>query len=229
MKRYLLIFILIFVGFLALSQSDSLKKDRYKFIVTLDLRNELMYHNINESYGLKLGVGNKRLRFGIASHIFHRNLFSVFETKDFFRPPTVGHYQTIYYTVSIFSELILHQTTRWELIVPIHFGIGRMNLDADKSGILYVRSPDLDYRKKTEWVESAVVSLKANYRIVKWVGLTSGFGYNFAFSNDKNIQSSFSNIFYSFGLKLFFDEFGKLVKDKEYRKKYLFKTNFVND
>jgi hypothetical protein len=145
--------------------------------------------------------------------------------------PTISHHQTNYHLFSAFSELIVHQTPRWELIIPVHFGIGQMSLDAYKaeSTHLHITGHDLPFYTKTEWVESAVVSLKANYRIVKWAGLTTGFGYNFAFSNENYIQSAFSAPFYSFGLKLFFDEFGKFVKDKDYRKQYLFNPNFVNN
>lgn len=226
-------FILLFLIF-GNSFSQIFKKheeNKLKFYGTLDFRNMTIESNAFESFGLKLGVGNKSLRFGVAYHIFHKNLFSILSADNFFDAPTVSHHQTKYHIGSLFTEIIAHQTPRWELLIPIHFGIGKMDLDADKAIVthLHIRDHGLDYIKKTEWVESAVISVKANYRIVKWAGLTSGFGYKFAFSNDTFIRSAFSNAFYSFGIKLFFEEFGKLAKDKAYRKKHLFKIDYIHD
>ncbi|MDA9776052.1 hypothetical protein N9488_00170 [Flavobacteriales bacterium] len=226
--------IILILSIFSNANSQILKKhpdNKLGLYVTLDLRNSIVDYDFFEYYGLKVGLGNKSLRFGASYHILHRNFFSIITSDKFLVSPTISHHQTNYHLFSAFSELIVHQTPRWELIIPVHFGIGQMSLDAYKaeSTHLHITGHDLPFYTKTEWVESAVVSLKANYRIVKWAGLTTGFGYNFAFSNENYIQSAFSAPFYSFGLKLFFDEFGKFVKDKDYRKQYLFNPNFVNN
>ena len=63
----------------------------------------------------------------------------------------------------------------------------------------------------------------------KWIGVTAGFGDNFVFLDDSQCGKEFNTFFYSFGVKLFFDEFAKFAKEKEYRKKYLFKIDFIDD
>ena len=232
MRKIIFISLILLISISVNSQIYKKHKNNHlKFYGTLDFRNVQIENNPFETYGIKIGMGNKKLRFGIAYHIFHKNLFSVFNEDDFFEAPTVLHHQTKYYTVSLFTEIIIHQSPRWELLAPLHLGLGEMKLDANKAEVthLHVVDHELDYMKKTELVESAVISLKANYRIVKWVGLTSGFGYNFAFTDDKYIKTTFSSFFYSFGVKLFFDEFGKMFKSKEYREKYLWEPNFVKD
>ena len=229
--RKLLVLILLLSIFLGSNgQSLSKKEDnKFKFYGTLDFRNSYKDDGFFEMYGIKIGVGNKNLRFGGSYHIYHKNLFSIITSDNFFGPVTVGHFQTKHHVASIFTEIVVHQTPRWELILPIHLGIGEMSLDADKAETnhLHVRGHDFEFRQRTEWVESAVVSMKANYRIVKWAGLTAGYGFNFSFSESKLIRSNFSYLFYSFGIKLFFDEFGTMFKSKEYRKKYLWEPNFV--
>ena len=232
MRNFLIFIILISLYSTSSSQIFQKHSDnKLGLYVTLDLRNSIFDNDFFEYYGLKVGLGNKSLRFGASYHILHRNFFTIVSVDNFFEAPTVSHHKTNNHLFSAFTELIIHYTPRWELIIPVHFGIGQMSLDAYKaeSTHLHITGHDLPFYTKTEWVESAVVSLKANYRIVKWAGLTTGFGYNFAFSNENYIQSAFSAPFYSFGLKLFFDKFGKFVKDKDYRKQYLFNPNFVNN
>ena len=231
MKRLICIIVLVLVSNSTNSQSHKNGDgNKMRLYGTFDFRNSGNQYNLFEYYGLKFGVENKKIRVGVAYHILHKNLFSIITNDNFFELQTISHHQTKYHVASIFTELILHQTPRWELIAPIHFGIGLMELDANKAILnhLLVRSHDLDYILREEWVESAVVSLKANYRIVKWAGVTTGFGYNQMFSNDKTIRASFSKLFFSFGLKLFFDEFANVLKSKEYRKNYLWEPNFIN-
>lgn len=199
-----------------------------KFYGTLDFRNSPNENNIVEYYGIKLGVGNKSLRFGASYHFLHQNLFSFLEgPSDFFNLPTVSYYKAEYHVVSLFTELIAHQIPRWELLIPIHLGTGYFNQYKPREP--YVLSPynDVFQPVYSGQVHSAVISTKANYRIMKWGGLTSGFGYTFAFTDNDKIQSDLSEWFVSFGIKLFFDEFGSMFKSKEYRKKYLWEPNFV--
>lgn len=205
--------------------------DKFRFYSSIDLRNSSIQNQWVEYYGIKVGLGNKRFRFGAAYHYMYRGMFSVLTNEQFFTAPTLGNYQTKQHDFSIFTELIIHETPRWELLLPLHLGIGKMNLDATKAVYIAPLEPgnQLDYFVKEEWVETAVVGLKANYRIFKWAGLTGGFGYVFAFSGDQMIQSSFSVPYYSFGLKIFFGEFGKLSKSKEYRDKYLWDPIFVKN
>lgn len=126
---------------------------------------------------------------------------------------------------SLFTEIIAYQTPRWELLIPIHLGTG--NFNQYESNVVFVKIPDNWQSSYKGQVHSAVISTKANYRFLKWSGLTAGFGYNFALTNNDKIQSDLSQWFVSFGIKLFFDEFGTMFRSKEYREKYLWEPNFV--
>lgn len=230
MRKLSYIFLIIMISNSAFTQFHKKHEDNdFKLYGTFDLRNTANQYGFFEVYGIKLGVGNKSLRFGGSYHIYHKNLFSIFTSENFFGPVTIDHFQTKHHTFGIFTEIIAHQTLRWELIFPIQIGIGKLNLDADKAKVTHLHAYDhgLDFMQKEVWVESAVVSIKANYHVVKWAGLTAGLGYNHSFSNEITIRSNFSYLFYSFGAKLFFDEFSNILISKEYRKKYTWEPNFV--
>ena len=225
MKKIIFILVLILVSNSVNSQFYKKHEDnKLKFYGTLDFRNSIINHNVHEYYGLKLGAANKSLRFGVSYHVFHKNLFKLFTEKDFLTSTLYRNNLTNYHLFSVFSELIIHQTERWELLFPIHVGVG----DLSQKGFNFKFKTILPNKQNTNLLSSVVVSTKANYRIVKWAGLTSGLGYNVAFSHNKQLQKDFSAIFYSFGIKLFFDEIGKLVTNKEYRNQYGTNTNFVN-
>ena len=220
--------IIFFLLIYSIGNSQFYKKhdeNKFSFYGTLDFRNSVINHNIHEYYGLKLGIGNKSLRLGASYHVFHKNLFKLFTEDDFFTPTLYRNNLTNYHLFSLFAELIVHQTERWELLVPIHVGAG----DLSQQGFNFKFKRVIPNKSNLNLLSSVVISTKANYRIVKWAGLTSGIGYNIAFSQNKELQNDFSALFYSFGIKLFFDEIAKLATQKEYRKKYGTNTDFVNE
>ena len=221
--RHVLIFIL-FLGLASNLTSQFYKKhedNSLKFYGSADIRNSIILDENLAYYGIKLGVGNNRFRFGIGYHTLQKNIFRVLSEDDFFNPISIEEKNYRYNHISVFVDPILHLTPRWELLFPIHLGIGPIK--AFRKDSIHGKKHEIT----KDFVPSFTVSIKANYRILKWVGVTAGFGNNFVFLDDSQFGKTFNTYFYSVGIKLFFDEFGKLYRDEEYRKKYLWEPNFV--
>ena len=224
MKKIHLILLFIFVSSFVNSQFYKKHEDnKLKFYGTLDIRNSIVFEESLGYYGIKIGLGNKRVRFGLGYHILHKSIFRIWDEKNYFEPLFFEEQYYSYKPLSIYVDPILYQSQRWELLLPIHLGAGPLKaFEYDTLG------NEKKFLTK-DFVPSLTFSIKANYRIFKWAGVTAGFGNNFVFLDDSQFGKEFNTFFYSFGVKLFFDEFGKLAKNKEYRKKYLFKIDFIND
>ncbi len=224
MKNTLLIISSLFLFSLANSQFyKKHENDKMKFYGTLDLRNSIVFEENIGFYGVKLGVGNKRVRFGLGYHELSKSIFSFLTEDNPFSPVNFDEKYYSYRHVSVFFDPILYQNQRWELLFPIHVGLGPIK------AFVYDSIGNERQVISRDFVPSFTVSLKANYRIFKWVGITGGIGDNFVFLDDSQFGKEFNTVFYSFGIKLFFDEFINFAKDKEYRKKYLFKYDFIDD
>jgi hypothetical protein len=224
MKKTLLILLLIFVSSFVNSQFYKKHEDnQLKFYGIFDTRNSIVFEENLGYYGIKIGMGNKRVRFGFGYHILHKSIVRIWSEKNYFKPLFFEEQYYSYKPLSIYIDPILYQTQRWELLLPIHLGVGPLKA---------FEYDTLGNEKKIltkDFVPSITVSIKANYRVFKWIGVTAGFGDNFVFLDDSQFGKEFNTFFYSFGVKLFFDEFGKFAKEKEYRKKYLFKIDFIDD
>lgn len=220
--------LLLIVALLLFSQGNSQfykkhENEKLKFYGVIDIRNSIVLDERLTFYGVKMGFGNKRVRFGLGYHILQKNIFRFINDENSFNPLNIDNKNYSYRHASVYIDPILHQTPRWELLLPFHFGLGPLKaFQFDSTGTeRQVLS--------REFVPSFTASIKANYRVFKWVGLTAGAGNNFVFLNNSQFGKDFNTVFFSFGIKFFFDEFGRFARDKEYRKKYLFKYDFIDD
>ena len=189
MKNKTILFI-IFLSFYSNSSAQFYKKhenDKLKFYGTLDIRNSIVFEESLGFYGVKLGVGNKRVRFGIGYHELSKSVFRFFLEEDPFSPLKFDEKFFTYRHISAFVDPILYQTPRWELLLPIHVGIGPIKAYVyDTTGIeRQVISKD--------FVPSFTVSIKANYRVFKWIGVTAGFGDNLVFLDNFSLIGNFIN------------------------------------
>ncbi|MGB1041187.1 MAG: hypothetical protein ACPGVD_09965 [Flavobacteriales bacterium] len=227
MKKLGLLILILFTFVIGNSQFYKKHEDnKLKFYGTLDFRTASFASGTYSYYGVKMGVTNKSIRFGASYHFFHRNLFSAIQNSStYFTLSDYGFRKTEYHILSLFTELIAHQTPRWELLIPIHLGTGYFNQyePSIPKGVLILRQS----MANSGQIHSLVISAKANYRIAKWAGLTAGFGHISAFSQNNQLESELTHFFVSFGIKLFFDEFGTMFNSREYRKKYMWEPNFV--
>ena len=76
--------IILILSIFSNANSQILKKhldNKLGLYVTLDLRNSIVDYDFFEYYGLKVGLGNKSLRFGASYHILHRNFFSIITSE----------------------------------------------------------------------------------------------------------------------------------------------------
>jgi len=202
-----------------LSQEDIKSSDEYvkeqkkngklHFILELDARNSFVKgHNVKFS-GLKIGLGNKKHRFGLGFYgtrepVIYKDLNRNGEPVEI----------TINYTYnSLFYEYVFFRSKRWQFSAPIHYNQGRI--------IGYAKNLN-DQTVTTNIVvnraNSLVFSVKGHYKVLRWMGFGSGIGYNLVTAGDQEIREGLSAPFYSFGLKIFVGEIWKLTTSRKYRK-----------
>lgn len=213
MKRVLVIFIILF-AFMSLKAQDSTytkpepKNGKLKFVFNFDTRRSF-YGDTKVTYnGIKLGLGNKRHRFGIGFHGLREPVYR--EINHPIDSATDSSYFN-YTQTSLYYEPIFFQSKRWEFSAPFHLNFGNLTGSfKDTSGRLI---PFLD-----RGTLSLTFSVKGHFKVFRWVGLGFGVGYNQLLGKDIRARKSLSQPFYSYGVKIFIGELWKLTFNKEYRK-----------
>lgn len=213
MKTFKMFLALLFVSN-CFSQNDSTayveeKKEKLKFIFNFDARRSFIGKNRVRYWGIKLGLGNHKHRFGISLHGLQEPVFR--EVKRPERPEATDSSYFEYGHSSFYYEPIFYRNRRWEFSGPLHLNFGSLRGSfKDTSGTLV---PFLDIG-----TSSLTVSVKGHFKIFRWVGLGFGAGYNQLLGQNKEARKALSQPFYSYGVKIFLGEVWKLMTKKSYRK-----------
>lgn len=105
------------------------------------------------------------------------------------------------------SEYVFYDSKRWQIAMPVGIGIG-------SSYFSYYDKVNGDY--KTKRIDEGDVMLLsasglATYRILRWVGVSGGFGFRFAVVSNSKITESFNSPVYVIKLRIFLGEIYKTV------------------
>ncbi len=206
---------MIVVSFIGFSQDDAelykpeKKKDKLKFIFNFDARNSFVNKQPVKFSGIKIGLGNKKNRFGLGFHQTRRPVLQISQRDE----PTATDTSLFEFGYSsFFYERVLLQTKRWELSAPIHLNFGELvgsYRDTAGNNIPFLR------RNTTSWT----FSVKSHFKIWRWFGVAAGVGYNLLANGDTRARKALSAPFYSYGVKIFLGELWKLaVNRNDYRK-----------
>jgi len=159
--------------------------------------------------GVKFGVQYEGVhRFGLGFHELDkrivRNDISVYEddANDTSSVSINFGYLSLYY------EHILYNRKKWEVSLPVHLGGGTIDANyKDTTGkyVNWFRVP----------VSPLEVSLKGQYRIIKWFAVGPGVGYRFMLTRDQDIKKVFNGGIYTLQLKLLLGEVYRMVFDKK--------------
>ena len=206
-----LVFILIAVCFIqvAFSQTEEVKKDKYKFIANFDMRNSIVIGHSVKFNGVKLGLGNTKQRFGIGFYGLRKPVYTYNNRVDSLDATDTNRYQFGF--LSLYYERILFHSKRWEITAPVHLNFGSLKGEYLTTNKKYKQFLD-------KGVSSMTISVKSHFKIFRWVGLHGGIGYNFILNGDERTKKALNAPFYSFGVKIFLGEIWKLSTNKEYRK-----------
>ncbi|MGD1845768.1 MAG: hypothetical protein ACFB10_10290 [Salibacteraceae bacterium] len=154
--------------------------------------------------GFRLGLDvAKAFRFGVSGYWQRRKIDLDPIAMD---PPLQDTLLTFNFQYfAFFSEFILYQDFKWELSLPIAFGVGprvfeyRINEDG----------PVL--RKDSRDIGLATISVDGHFRVVPWVALGAGFGYRHAFVNESETRDIINEPIYSIKLKFLVGNFVKFM------------------
>lgn len=209
MRKSLFILISLFTTQLTFSQAEEIKKNKYKFVATFDMKNSVVIGHSVKFNGVILGIGNSKHRFGIGFYGL-RNPVHTFDNKVYFINATDTNKYNFGF-LSLYYEKILFRSKRWEFTAPGHLNFGSLKGE-------YL-STNRKYKKFLyKGVSSVTLSVKSHFKIVRWLGLNSRVGYNFILNEDKRTKKALNAPFYSFGVKIFLGEVWKITTNKEHRK-----------
>jgi hypothetical protein len=185
------------------------KKDKLKFVFNFDNRNSFVIGHKVKFQGIKIGLGNRKYRFGLG---FYNTRKAVVRIDD--RVDDEAATDTTLFTYgysSLYYERILFQNKRWEFSAPVHLNFGDLKasyIDTLGNGVPFF----------SQKANSLTLSLKAHFKIWRWLGVGTGVGYNFMLSGDNRVRRALNAPFYSYGIKVFIGELWRLTFNKEYRK-----------
>lgn len=189
--------------------NDHKKNGKLHLILALDARNSFVKGHQVKFSGLKIGLGNKKHKMGFGFYntrepVVYRDINKNGEPVEI----------TINYNYnSLFYEYVFFRSKRWEFSAPIHLNRGTI--------IGYSRNlsdETITTAIRVERANSLTLSIKGHYKVLRWIGLGSGVGYNLVTKGDPEVREGLSAPFYSFGLKIFMGEVWKLTTSRKYRK-----------
>lgn len=198
---------------------DDTVKKRFKIIPLLnfDTYNSFVADKQAKINGIKIGVElNNRFRFGLSGH----KLDKATRLK-----PRILENDTLHATLNfkystLFFEYVLIKNIRWDVSIPLSFGIGFGHVEIYSSAL-----KKMTYKQN---VSTSIISIgtEFDYRIIPWFGVGGGVGYNQLITSYEGLRDKLSSPIYLFKLKVYLGYLYKaifrrkiLLKEKEEYKK----------
>ncbi len=198
---FFIFFIMVF-SYTKAQLLDSLKQDlkmKPVFHYKLDSRSAFIGNKSANVWGIKLGIGfNKNLRFGLGYNYLKSRLPS---TETLRSPnnlfPVKARLRIRY--LSIYAEYVYYRKNKWELSVPVQFGLGNT---------LYVPyfSSDVAIIKEPTFLLLYEPCLSVNYRIVKFIGIGTEMGLRLALHKDRQIKEQITAPIYVFKAMIYWGD-----------------------
>lgn len=102
-------------------------------------------------------------------------------------------------------EYVHYNRGSWQISTPLQIGYGQ-------SYFQYFAKNDDERRIFKKGVIASQLGVNAQYRIVKWVGITSGIGYRIMLINNKEIDTKMNSPIFAIGIKVYLAEVVKSIK-----------------
>jgi hypothetical protein len=176
----------------------------------LDLRSDSRHSFINQSgvsiFGVKGGIEyNRKLRFGLGFNILATRLSSSITFDYEGVNQTTDDARLIFYHVSPYAEYVFYKRDRWEISIPVQFGIGT-------SYYTYKTESGQRFSDNRKFILSYEPAITAQYKILKYFGPGFGVGYRLMIVDNGAIEESFNSPVYIFRFKVFFGEIYRDLK-----------------
>jgi hypothetical protein len=192
--------------------SQSFEKDirgALKSKPILDLRSDSRHSFINQSgvsvFGVKGGIEyDRKLRFGLGFNILSTKLKTTITYLDDGVLKSNDEARLIFYHISPYAEYVFYKGERWEISIPVQFGIGNSyyTLATEKGRI----------NRNRQFILSYEPAITAQYKVLKYFGPGFGVGYRLMIIDNKAIKESFNSPVYIFRFKIFFGEIYRDLK-----------------
>lgn len=108
----------------------------------------------------------------------------------------------------LMAEYIAYREDPWQISLPLQLGYGQS----------YFEYFDRQNDSRKIFRRGVLVSqagVNAQYKIIKWVGLTAGVGYRLMLVNNREIETTMNSPVFAIGIRLFLGEVVRSIRDKE--------------
>jgi hypothetical protein len=224
-----MIFILYFVCECASYKAqwmDSIRdifRHGYSIDARIESRNSFVNNQLINIQGLRLGLSfNRKLKVGCGFSWLKADGLNWLKTnikKDFYETNAIGKVDTIskflkLSYVCVYADFVFYKTKRWQLSVPIQFGMGHLWFQTGKKFALRNRNPKY-------FLLLYEPGITVQYKIFKWAGIGADVAYRFALQDSKKTGERLSSPSLTFKVLIWFDQlFYELFPNSEITKKY---------
>lgn len=209
--RYILFVVGIIITLCSYGQSfEADLRSALKKKPNLDLRSDSRHSFINQSgvsvFGVKGGIEfDRTLRFGLGFNILATKLTRAITFNYEGVSSTTNDARLVFYHVSPYVEYVFYQKNRWEVSIPIQFGIGN-------SYYTYKTESGQRINSNKQFILSYEPAITAQYKIFKYFGPGLGVGYRLMIVDNSAVEESFNSPVYIFRFKIFFGEIYRDLK-----------------
>ena len=201
MNKINLLFILFFFSFLCSIAQPTVeeelrsalkKKPRLDF--KLDSRNTFISQSGVRVFGIKLGLSfDNKLAFGLG----YNELLSNVKSDAVYQG---GNYKSRlgYSYLSPYMDYTFYRDDKWELSIPVQFGIGETyyHTQIGGKGINFAKGIVLSYEP----------AITFQYKILSYFGVGAGVGYRLMVIRNYAVKEDFTSPVYLFKFKIYFQD-----------------------
>ncbi len=163
-------------------------------------------------WGFKGGVKlNEKWRFGIGYNLLSSDIVEqkVLPSEElaYAKNDTVKA-QLFFRYFPVMAEYIHYNEGNWQISTPFQIGYGQ-------SYFQYFDKNDNKRRIYKKGVVASQLGVNAQYKVLKWVGLTAGVGYRVMLVNNKKIDAKMNSPIFAVGIKIYLSEVIKSIKGEK--------------
>ncbi len=171
-------------------------KEKPRLEIKLDSRNSFISSSRVRVFGLKMGVVyDEKISFGIGYNF----LFPSLDDRIVNYKNSGVRAELFYRYWSPYLEYVFYEDKRWQLSIPVQFGIGSSFYKTDTPGASEV------ILKKT--VMSYEPAITFQYRFLDYFGAGMGIGYRLMIVPNNTIEERFTSPVFLFKFKIYFQDF----------------------
>jgi len=189
-------------------QTSNEKKSLNPFLV-FDSYFSFIGNKSADVWGFRAGVKyNDKWRFGagfnlLSSDIVEKKILPQ-EEIAYAKNDTVKA-QLFFRYFPLMAEYIAYDRGSWQISTPLQIGYGQ-------SYFQYFDKNDNSRRIFKRGVIASQVGVNAQYKVLKWVGISAGIGYRLMLINNKEIETKMNSPVFVIGIKIYLGEIVKSIR-----------------